>query len=1164
MNFGKFFGQLSSVVRSSDERQEMNNEDRENEENRQNPTLVSNEERPIQRSLKAETTQDFKAIFSQYDFGLDQKDPPKDSLSKKSEFGLKSPVSSEKIPVKIEAGRNIEGIKLEKTDEKGLQPRVDKQEGVANHRANDREPTQPKIIPLITIKPLLPMRVKKPTVTEQLDKKRQEELEAKFLEELAAKHGVKQSNLLAQQSIDDSLAELDDEAIAQQIGGGNSMSYRNGSFGNFGGAFTAPSGFNSGFEMGHSGPPVEGSGAFFSAAGGKQISINPDHLKAAHSLFGPEDDEPLNEKKDPSAGFVNPFQSVNQSFGPSSNPFGPPPQSNFQKPETTPNTFTKPNPAGVGGFGAFNEPSNGAISFTNGSMTAPVNISDEYLKRAMAMMKDDSDDEKAKPAPGLGFDEDARMGPPASRSINSPPVGFSESPFPNGPAEAHQGRPVLNGKSVKPNGVSVKPISPENEAAHEEPGPKKDISLREHLERISKEPQTNPAAKVKGSAFNYEPQRKAKFEAPIQTRVQNGLPKLTVAIKKPTIKLKTSLSKFYGKVNIDNERYNKVTSNLKKKRKLKGYQEKRVTRNYGHHFLTMNEIYDHLKPELEELAITDVDDFLEQLTIELKHQLSSADVDVGWVEHQLKMLSRKYYNRVKLEGASSSSCLPKNSSLIPYKVDIKNVLTDLYSRHRKENFFGIFSVLRNMIENTFQFDKRVCLMITSITSPSKEKYNIEFTDGWYLAYMELYSNQEKQLTLLNSKECHQEFNNNLILRLILRKILVPGQKIEVSYLKFEKISENQPIYKPVKVEMFYNSVRKLPWDTQMGLQYTEIKPTKLKDIKPCGGIVPMIDVLIIEKRGIKISNHDRDEFMIRMQHSDNERLCINFSLMVVDSLHLDPSYNVPISLHMMTFRGVDPGKYLDINVGQRLQIYGVKMGKSKQHSVTQANFIHQMPWGLHFSENRRNSSTPLDIPLKLRNESYTKILDLRKRDFIPLEEVKDSLLKVMNMTKTDIGEFLISAAVKFVKYSSNLCLFHLYEKHFIQVELRTGPAAKPGNAKDESKAAAPQMSFWERVMRDLTAISESNCELLMFYDLTYANQTKTVDLRSRGKIYIHKFTFDVINDYMLGENFIISNLESSSIERFLISEYKKNKNIKLGDTDTIAQLICDMSKYPLT
>ena len=49
---------------------------------------------------------------------------------------------------------------------------------------------------------------------------------------------------------------------------------------------------------------------------------------------------------------------------------------------------------------------------------------------------------------------------------------------------------------------------------------------------------------------------------------------------------------------------------------------------------------------------------------------------------------------------------------------------------------------------------------------------------------------------------------------------------------------------------------------------------------------------------------------------------------------------------------------------------------------------------------------------------------------------------------------------------------------------------------------------------------------------------------------------------MLGENFILSSFERDSIEKFMISEYKRNKSIKLAEGDTMAQVLIDIAKVP--
>jgi hypothetical protein len=1170
MDVSKFLGQVVSAIRKSDERPDKVKTDKKENDGPPKPVSPSPQPRTNERSLKAETTQDFRQIVSQFDFGLPLKDggieaqPKKESIDPK--IGDKSPLFEEKSKAKI----NLINVGMAKNSSKPEDLGVKKAEIEAEALKKPPENGIASVKAPIKIRPLLPMPVRKPNAVDMLDQKRKDEIEAEYLKKLDDQYGLKLKAVTNQKLGEEEIYEPDEEEIEKQLredAKGTATNYKQFNMGNF---YSAQNAIQPGYQKAFNAPASNSSvDSFqgFSSGAGKPVQLDEEILKRAKAMmadlgFEEEIQNFENTNQNGNTGFVNPFQSANQNFNTSSNPFSAPPAFQNHKQEEQHKFFNKPfmkeGPSDTG-FAKPNENTGGAISFTTGNMNSMVNINPDNLKRALALFADDDEEDDQPPSPQIN-DENARMGPPQVKGQKSPPKN-PQQPLPTKFMVTN--KPPLNGAAQKK--VIVVEQEKEVEEVEKPPNHNPDeYSLRAALNKTSKD--SVPAQNLQKQAknpFSVEPKKVVKkaFEVPHRDK-STIAPKLNFGITKPAmVRVKTALSKFHNVVNIDNDRYTRMTSNLKKRTKLQGYKEKRVSKNYGWIFLTMGEIYEHLKPELDDLDIKGVDEFLDQLVIELRHQLNKPDIDLGWVEHHLKMLSRKYYNRVKNEGASSSSFLPKTATIIPYKVDTRNILTDLYYRYRREEFFQRLSVIRLMNEGQFQADQRVCLMVVSITN-SKDKYQIELTDGWYLVYMELYTSQEKESALRDINDCYLEFNNNLILRLILKGHLKPGQKVEASNLKIER-TENQPIYKPTKVELQYNSLRKMAWNTQMGLLYTRIKPTKLKDVKPSGGIVPMIDVLILEKRGVKISNPERDEFMIKMQHGDNERLSINFSLIVIDSLHIDPAYQAPITLHMVTFRSSDPGKYLDVSVGQRLQIYGVKMRKSKQYTVNQANFVTQLPWGLHFSENRRNSSNPLEIPLKLRSEHYSKLLDLRRKEFVSLEDMKDALLRVMNMPKMEAGDFLLSSAVKYVKHSGNLALFHLYEKHFIQVEIRAGQGGKPGSSKDEGKGGQPQTPFWERVMRDLCAISESNCELLLFYDLNYGGFSKTVELKSRGKIYIHKFSFDVINDYMLGENFVITNIENNSIERFLINEYKKHKNMKIGDNDSLAQLLCDMSKYPL-
>lgn len=1026
----------------------------------------------------------------------------------------------------------------------------------------------------VKLKELIPVRVKKKDYVDEYQERMKNEITEKVMQQVMA--NLKSIKIFdpEKKSMSKSLEEDDQEEIERMLK--NDKAFQN-SFSHQVQSTSIQNGYNptvQGYQSSFGAPPVNSNfdtgGMFFSAGGNKPIQIPVESINAAKARLadmGFEDEVSAydNQQVNGISGFNNPFQSLgggaNQFAAPFATPgsiqsIAPPMDKNMKKDKE------KNNPMSFDFGDSFSRPGgnlDGPISFMTGSMSGPVNINPDMMKKAMALFAEDEENEEEQGLPPNTFSENARMGLPSGKGKNqgtfSPMKIPSTSMIMNGNHQM-QNNDKINSEENEENQVNC--YNEQNEQ----------YSLRAIIDKAKQEQGSKPTLlgkdnKPTKNPFTNDPKKIAKkpFSVPHGDRGALGQ-KLGIGMVKPQpTKVKTVSSKFSNKIFMDNDRYTLLTNNLKKRTKLAGYCERRVTRNYGPHFLTPEELYQHFEPELRDLNIMGVNEFLSQLLLELRYQLPRSDIDQGWIEHHLKMISRKYFNKVKSQGASSSSSLDKNGAMVPYKVDLKNLITDLYFRNKKEEFFGRYSVLRRVFEGQFPPEQRMCLMVCSITN-SRDKWVVELTDGWYLVYFELYSSEAKEQALKEQADIYNEFNNNLILRLIVKGMLKEGDKIEISYISFER-QENQPIYMKTRIEVAYNSLRKLPWNTQMGQLYTRIKPAKLKDIKPSGGIVPMIDVLILEKRGIKISNSERDEFMIRLQHNETDRLAITFSITVIDSLHMDTKYKHNASLHMVTFRNVDPGKYLELSVGQRLQIYGVKMCKARTHHVTQANFNTQYKCGLHFAENKRNSCIVSDVPQTQRSERYHQLLDTRKKGFHSLEEIKDSLVRIINMARTDADDFMITAALKYIKHAGNLCLFHFYEKHFIQIEIKTDEVPKAKNKKDESKSAPPVASFWERVSKDIGSISETNVELILFYDLNYSRMTKVFEFKSRGKIYIHKFQFDVINDYMLGENFILNNLENSSIERYLITEYKKAKKMEFEGTDSVAQLLSDMSKYPL-
>lgn len=1172
MNYGAFIKQLK---KGGTQTAEANTERKATSRPKEltTPVVKRQEIKTEEDNLRAHSTQDFRMIFDQM---TKREDAIKEetSLSKKSIDDNQDSYS--------ESNKNRAGFQAKGNDEIqwNFPSRSPDGRFIPNQSSNpsgDLPTSKLSDQPKLRLAPLIPMAVNRQGIKQELDEKTKDDIAERVCEMILAKLGSRKAADLFKNLKPRSLEDEDQEEIERMLQNdhqnSNFNSSHNGSEFNNGGYFN-----NDGFQRpGLGGPgfqqPPDTNAVFFSGYGMKPVQLTEEALQAAKARLGEMGFEDEVEGFDAAAmgnqaSFSNPFVTLSASNNPAGNfsvPFSNPKASAPFIQERQRNELPAQATKFSTGF-EFGRPldgdNTGPISFLTGDGAKKVTIDPEAMKKAMALLalSDEEDEDKEKMPPNT-FDENARLGLPR----NATEAGANRDQAENGFAGSKDELQVHNDQSVKSGGKMS-----ENDGD----SPKKDLneeySLKAVIERNRQELNSKASGvdkekKSSKNPFGAEAKKVAKKTFEVPHRANNGLlPRNNFPPPKPNaVRIKTPNSKFQNSVEVDTNRNQISYRNLNKRRKLIGYKEKLVTRNYGANFLTMQELYDHLEPELRQCDVAGIDSFLNQLFIEMRFQLPKVDIDQGWVEHHLTMLTRKYYNRVKNEGASSSSSTGRTSTIIPYKVNLSNIVTDLIFRSKKEEFFGRLSVLRSLFEGQLPADRRMCLMVSSI-SKCRDKWTLELTDGWYIVFTELYTNEAKEEALKTNDDYYHEFNNNLILRLILKGKLKQGDKIEVSHLTIER-EENQPIYSKVRLQTInYNSMKKLLWNTQMGQLYTKLKPTKLRSIKPSGGIVPMVDVLILEKRGIKICNTERDQFMIKAQAEEGERMAVSFSVTVIDSIHLDPLYDREPELHMVTFKNVDPGKYVDLCVGQRLQIFGVKLTKTKIYPVQQANFEKQYPMGLHLLEVRRNSSLPMDVPTNSKTQKYLDLLATRKKGFQGLEEIKELLINFENQPKTKCDDFMMTAALKYVKHSGNLCLFHFYEKHFIQVEIRTQENAKKAQKKDGNKSIPAQTNFWEGVMKDLTHISETNIELLLFYDLCYTRSTKILDLRSRGKIHIHKFQFDVVNDYMLGENFVLSNLDGGSIERYLISEYKKAKNMKLGDNDSIAQLLIDMSKYPMT
>jgi hypothetical protein len=964
-----------------------------------------------------------------------------------------------------------------------------------------------------------------------------------------------------------------------------------------------------GFSNGPFGQPFQSSSSFnppggmFFKAGGGQIQLTEEQMRQARNMLKDSDEEDLPEDEFPPANpFSNPFSSSGDpGFGnPSvgfSNPFASGQEfqqgnfSNFSNnqfqndiPKANVKMFNregdqnKTNFENIPAFGSSSE----AFGFfkPNG---AKVEINQKLMQDAMNLLKDDDDDEIL-PAPKI---QDPAKSNPFGKATAAFGKFENQKPFEEDHKDSKNSETGFQGflcagndKKVQFSEAELKkamnllksdsedelPVEKKPDKLPKKPEPK---NLKQNPGKISEDKSTDPSnrdenentvpeqivkrevinaantvAFSKDIAAKKKPVPKKQFAFPFSKNVGAKLTK-PLEIKKEEKKLKLRESKLSVLGGIDQNRYlimcKKVNS---KKKKLQVCNLATSSKNYGHSFLEMEDIFEYLKEELGKMSITSAPEMLEEILVEMKHQVNNSELELDWVKHQLKMLSRKYYRKIRSVLVPSMLFHEKVMTLED-QIDTKYILTDIYYRYKREEYFTSISGLRQIIEGKVQADKRLCLMVTNIVKGT-DKYTMELTDGWYLVTVELYTSEEKEKMMVGKDlDTFFEFNNNLLLRLILINRIRLGEKLEISNMSLKKGENHQPYHKNL-AEVSFNSIKLLPRNAKMGLLFNRLKPTKIGSVKISGGMIPLIDVLVLEKRGLKFK--DKDEYLIAPQQTgdgESRQESIDFTVVFIDTLHLDPEYNQAITHHHLVFRGVDFQVFNQIEVGQRLRIYNAKLRKGLIGNVKSANFEMSYTRGMMF-ECRRNNVDTWGIPQASKGERYNELIEVRRKNFVPIETLKDELVKIAN-SKTDYI-FVITAALKYIKHQQNVALFHFHEKHFIQLELLV--------EEQKGRPAKKDSLFWDRVSKEVGAITEANPELVVFYDLPYTKATKIIELKSRGKIYIHKFTFTMGKEFMLGESFATHSFPRNSLEMFMVGEYKRTKNVKFEDPkDSMQQLL---------
>ena len=957
-------------------------------------------------------------------------------------------------------------------------------------------------------------------------------------------------------------------------------------------------------------------GGMFARAGGGALNVNmtEETLARIRNLFQDENDtdgQGVTENVLPVVGFSNIFGKA-----PTAQSYSVPPQqsdvlqkknhigfadqSSNARPFPLSNSFDQNHfsSAGPVNFSFPASSSSGGIMFQTGSLkTAPKLIDPENMRMAMALLAGSDDEKDAKSTKqiepvGTGFFKSFQ---------NQEPTGFK---YDNSSRYINpQNQPILHEKLAENTSEQLESKNDQafsSKTVKEEQPVKKNPFLEDaDYSALNKKVVPPPRKPIKN-----------KFGPPLaKLPPAGGLEKVQEIIRKDLKKTKIRLSKLNEKISIDLEIFKSRIAKViaKKKPKIK-FSLVKTSRDYGTEGLTLDQLFMHLQEELLGFGIREPHEMIHELYMDLCVQLNSPDLEEKWVLHHLLMLSRKYRDRVIEENPriASLQIQPKLSHLrrqhrpciYPCKITMKHVLTNLYYRHKRENFYESYSVIQQYRLGLLALDNRTCLMVSKVELTLSSCF-LELTDGWYTIVWKFnveqsYIKQTIQnlsLPLLPIQTAGQvvetlnnfsESNELLVLKLIISGKIRLGDKLEVSNLGMQKSVNPENDEKVVKCEpleaiVYYNSLRRLPVDAKMGRLFTLTKPSRLSSIRPMGGTVPLVDVIVVGKKGLKKGFEGEDYLLDLPAPEEVNELQVSFCLVVMDSLLLDPDCKEPFVCHIFSIKNSSPNNFVGIEIGQRLRLRNVKVRRRAVNNTLMANFNCLLNKSLTLYQSGRNhieimEHTDLTHPVSAFGiQPLQKLLSPFKRPYTTLEVLKRLLDDVTNMPLAT--SFLFSVAVRYIRHIPGFALFHLLDTHFLVVEVRKPSyyaiseeqnvnKEKPGKVIDAAAEQADS-TLWAKVAKFCGGPLELVPPLILFYDLEYSKATKHIDYKG-GKISMHRCCFDLSKDYMIGEGFLSSTFESSSLEMHLVSEYKRNLGVKLGDGETVQQLIAKVSKLPLT
>ena len=291
-----------------------------------------------------------------------------------------------------------------------------------------------------------------------------------------------------------------------------------------------------------------------------------------------------------------------------------------------------------------------------------------------------------------------------------------------------------------------------------------------------------------------------------------------------------------------------------------------------------------------------------------------------WIEN--------HYSLILCKLASMERCYPDNFAGTYVTPD--RVFQQLKYRYEKEYNQGMRSSIRKILEKDTFASRKIILYFCKIIDEGSDPFlnylpddppfrpaEILLSDGWYTLP-----------TLLDRELTKQIFRNNL-------KI---GQKLQISGGKLNSSEPVTPLENEnTKFQIGCNSTKRENWYSKLGFRKNFIFSRSISSVKPDGGIIPAIDVILLRKYPIcyiekyeeySIIRNENDEYKEQQIFSKklNEKLEKKKQEIIQknSSISASSSLNLPLKNNLRNYTKND---VLKMNDGDSL-LFAVKHSRN--------------------------------------------------------------------------------------------------------------------------------------------------------------------------------------------------------------------------------------------